>query len=255
MSTDPAVLGFLAHASEYYADGATVFTGFHWPVLAAELAARLRGDRFTHYFEAGVACGGQARQLATSTTDYAAYHGSHGFSGAMADVLFGLAPRFDLAVLDAGTVDMAGRVNATAVGDLAAPRVRLPGGGGAADIAGGARDLLLLHGGHDPRRLQRRVDHVTAAPGENTRVRLLTRWGLLRLGRRPYLLERFDTPGHTAFTEQLTHLGVAHEEAPWAAPVAPTALRAAERVLIDAAHRGYAVAARALATDKDTTHD
>ena len=63
--------------------------------------------------------------------------------------------RADRVVLDAANVDLRGRVNATAIGPYARPRVRLAGGGGAADAARHARELVLLHGGTDPERLVR----------------------------------------------------------------------------------------------------
>ena len=44
---------FLARASREYTRGGWVFTGFHWPVLAGETAARLAPDEFAQIFEAG----------------------------------------------------------------------------------------------------------------------------------------------------------------------------------------------------------
>jgi glutaconate CoA-transferase, subunit B len=116
----------------------------------------------------------------------------------------------------------------------------MPGGGGAPDAAGAARDLLLLYGGADPGRIVERVEHVTAAPGGP--VRLRTRWGTVRLGREPRLL----TKTGEVLADRLRELGVdtsgaRHEEAP-----SERELSVAAEVLTEAAKRGYVVAREAV---------
>ncbi|MEU8639416.1 hypothetical protein AB0C38_45110 [Amycolatopsis sp. NPDC048633] len=218
-----------------------VFTGFHWPVLAGEVAARLGVAPLRQVFEAGFATEGPADTLPTSTTDFAAFGSAVVWRGSTDDVLGALVRRVDLVVLDAANVDLAGRVNSTAIGDYAKPRVRLPGGGGAADAAAGARDLLLLHGGANPARLVRRVEHVTAAPGPETRVRLLTRWGTLALGSEPRLLtSASDDVGW------LRDLGVDTSGAEPAEPPSAVEEAVALGVLAEAAERGYVVAREAV---------
>lgn len=246
MTAGDGTVAFLARASREYADGMSVFTGFHWPVLAAEVARRLRPGGFMHYFEAGAGCDGPGRLVPTSTTDYAAYAEATCYAGTMADVLLGLARHFDRVVLDAANVDVLGRVNSTAVGTLSAPKVRLPGGGGAADVAHAARELVLLHGGADVSRIQRRVEHVTAAPGPSTRVRLVTRWGVVALGSHARLLERAEGGEHEDFVEHLRALGVDVCDPGELVRPDESELAAAQAVLVDAAARGYTVAHRRL---------
>lgn len=231
------VVAFLVRAAREFPGRGWVFTGFHWPVLAGEVAARLEGatPTFRQLFEAGFATEGPAEELPTSTTDFAAFGAAVRWRG---DVLGGLVRRAGLVVLDAANVDLAGRVNSTAIGDYRAPRVRLPGGGGAADAAGAARDLLLLHGGADPDRLVARVEHVTAAP--NGPVRLLTRWGTLRLGAHPRLLTT------AAPTDRLRDLGVDLEGAVAEEPPTEHEYDVAAGVLAEAAERGYVVAQEAV---------
>jgi glutaconate CoA-transferase subunit B len=146
-------------------------------------------------------------------------------------------------VLDAANVDVNGRVNSTAVGDYGRPKVRLPGGGGAADAAAAARELVLLHGGSDPRRIVARVEHVTAAPAEGATVRLLTRWGTLTLGAEPALNTLVAEAD--GLDEALAHfraLGIACDAARPAPPIDDPLLQAATQVLTEAAERGYVVA-------------
>ncbi|MFL6125953.1 MAG: hypothetical protein ACJ73U_40775, partial [Actinophytocola sp.] len=118
-------VAFLAGAAREF--HGWVFTGFHWPVLAGEVATRL-GRPCRQLFEAGFATDGPAAELPTSTTDFAAF--TPVWRGSTGDVLGSLVRRVDLVVLDAANVDLAGRVNSTAIGDYRSPRVRLPGGGG-----------------------------------------------------------------------------------------------------------------------------
>jgi glutaconate CoA-transferase subunit B len=114
--------------------------------------------------------------------------------------------------------------------------VRLPGGGGVADAAFGARELVLLHGGDDPGRIVDRVEHVTAAPAPGAVVRLVTRWGTLRLDGGPRLVESVgEAP------ERFRELGVVLGAPPAAEP-SEAELAAARMVLDLAAERGYAVA-------------
>jgi glutaconate CoA-transferase subunit B len=217
-----------------------VFTGFHWPVLAGEVAARL-GRPCRQLFEAGFATEGPAAELPTSTTDFAVF--TPIWRGSTADVLGSLVRRVDLVALDAANVDLAGRVNSTAIGDYRRPRVRLPGGGGAPDAAANARDLLLLHGGHNPDRIVARVEHVTAAPAADARIQLLTRWGTLHLGASPRLTTTTDDP---VFATRLADLGVETEGAVAEEPPSDTEFAIATAVLTEAAKRGYAVAREAV---------
>ncbi|NKQ51664.1 co-chaperone HscB [Amycolatopsis sp. K13G38] len=238
------VVAFLVRAAREFRDAGWVFTGFHWPVLAGEVAARLDASGFRQLFEAGFATAGPADELPTSTTDFAAFGSAVRWRGSTGEVLGGLVRRAGLVVLDAANVDLAGRVNSTAIGGYHAPTVRLPGGGGAADAAGAARDLLLLHGGADPARLVRAVEHVTAAPAPDARVRLLTRWGTMRLGARPCLLTAVGDGGPLA--GRLRELGVETGSAGQEKPPSDEEKTMAARVLEEAAVRGYVVAREAL---------
>lgn len=240
------VAGFLVRAAREFRRGGWVFTGFHWPVLAGQLAYELEGESFTQVFEAGASVHGAAASMPTSTTDYPSYANALGFAGTTADVLLGMARRFDRVVLDAGNVDIRGRVNSSLIGPSGAPKVRLPGGGGAPDISARARELVWLSGGDDLRRIQRKVEHVTAAPRPGALVHLHTRWGVARLGDAPELVELADVPGADDFAGHLAALGAHVGPVRFRPPASEAELAAARRVLAAAADRGYQVAQRAL---------
>jgi glutaconate CoA-transferase subunit B len=244
---DPVVVDFLVRAAREFRRGGWVFTGFHWPVLAGQLAHRLDGLPFHQAFEAGATTHGPATSTPTSTTDHPAYAQALGFVGDTADVLLALGRRFDRVVLDAANVDVLGRVNSSIIGDPARPTVRLPGGGGAPDIAARARELVWLSGGPDMTRIQRRLQHVTAAPGPDSTVRLVTRWGGAVLGERPRLEEIADVAGADAFVAHLGSLGVDTSSPTHRPSTSPAEREAATELLASAADRGYQVAVAALA--------
>lgn len=241
-----SALSFLARASREYTRGGWIFTGFHWPVLAGETAARIAPEAFGQIFEAGATSHGPAATLPTSTTDFAALSNALVWRGTTGAVFKGIVRRADRVVLDAANVDLTGAVNATAIGPYGRPQVRLPGGGGAADAAFSARELVLLHGGATLDRLVDRVQHATARPGPDTVVRLICRWGVLALDRRRPRLELADPDqaGFHAATQRLAELGVEVESwEQWTEPAAGE-LAAAGEVLERAAERGYVVARR-----------
>lgn len=244
---DVSVVDFLARAAREFRRGGWVFTGFHWPVLAGRAAHAMDGAPFTQVFEAGVSTHGPGRIVATSTTDYPAYSDAFGYLGDSASILLANARRFDRIILDASNVDIRGRVNSSFIGpDRKHPSVRLPGGGGAPDIAGQARELVLLCGAPDLRRFQSEVEHVTAAPGRDTLVRLHTRWGVVRLGDVPQVEEFADLDGTDAFLAHADALGASADGAVERHPISEQERAASIAVLAEAAARGYQVAARAL---------
>jgi glutaconate CoA-transferase subunit B len=250
-SYDGVVLDFLVRAAREFRRGGWVFTGFHWPVLAGQLAHDLAGgEEFAQVFEAGATTHAPGRLVPTSTTDYPAYANGLGYVGDSASMLLAMVRRFDRVVLDASNIDVRGCVNSSLIGDRARPRVRLPGGGGAPDVAAGARELVWLSGGDDLRRIQARVEHVTAAPEPDTLVRLHTRWGVVRLGDQAEVEEVAEVPGLDDFLAHLATLGVA-AGSPAVRPATSPADRAAAALVLDGARdRGYAVARRAAAVSR-----
>lgn len=244
---DMQVVDFLVRAAREFRRGGWVFTGFHWPVLAGQVAHALDGEPFSQGFEAGASTHGAGRLVPTSTTDYPAYGNALGFVGDSASILLAMGRRFDRVILDASNIDIAGRVNSSYIGPRESPKVRLPGGGGAADIAARARELVWLSGGGDLKRIQAKVDHVTAAPGSGSLVRLHTRWGIAVLGANPEIEEVADVAGAGDFVRHLESLGVRNLAPRSRAPIYDHERQAALDVFRAASGRGYQVAKQALA--------
>lgn len=70
--------------------------------------------------------------------------------------------RIDVMLLGCVQIDARGRVNSTVIGDFSRPRVRLPGGGGAAVLFQVVRRILVYRTRHDRQALVPSVDFVTA---------------------------------------------------------------------------------------------
>ena len=224
---------FLARASRVVPDGARVFAGFNWPILTVRTARR-QGRAISEFYEAGAEVGRMPEVIPSSSTDYDAYADRMAWRGSSLDLL-ALIPRLDAVLLDAATVDLRGCVNTFGEGT----GFRSAGGGGSADVATRARRLVLLHGGTRPERIVARVSAVTAAPHPDADVWLLTRWGNLRVGDKPALLEVVH--GSDAFVDHLRSLGVDVSGAVPAPVPTDDELAAANAVLAEAGPRGYRV--------------
>ena len=68
----------------------------------------------------------------------------------------------DVGFLGAAQVDRFANLNSTVIGDYGNPKVRLPGAGGAPEIASLAKETLIIIK-HSPRTLVERVDFITSA--------------------------------------------------------------------------------------------
>ena len=78
--------------------------------------------------------------------------------------------RLDLVFLGCAQVDGAGRTNVSVIGDWRNPKVRLPGGGGAAVMMPTAKRVVTWRTEHSTRTLVEKLDFVTAAGNLQTVV-------------------------------------------------------------------------------------
>jgi len=76
----------------------------------------------------------------------------------------------DLVYLGCAQMNNAGRTNVSVIGDWANPKVRLPGGGGAAVMMPTAKRVATWRTEHSPRSLVEKLDFVTAAGNLQTLV-------------------------------------------------------------------------------------
>src|SRR6266568_1538813 len=151
-------------ASRLLRDHRVVFAGVGVPLLASVLAKRRQAPDLTIVLEGGIIGPSMLEgKLPISTNEMrAARHAA--MLTAIADV-FLLAQRGFLhyGFLGAAQIDMYGNINTSVIGPVERPRVRLPGTGGANDIASLCNEVLVVTA-HESRRFVERVDFVTS-PG------------------------------------------------------------------------------------------
>ncbi len=156
-----------AVAARELRDGEVVFVGIGLPNLACNLARALHAPNLVLIYESG-AVGAVPERLPVSIGDPALVTGSLMVCG-MADVFqfFLQNGRIEVGFLGGAQVDRYGNINTTVIGPYQRPKVRLPGSGGAAEIATHARRTLIISK-LDRRAFPEQVDFLTS-PGQRCR--------------------------------------------------------------------------------------
>ncbi len=143
-------------------NGSTCFVGIDLPSAAANLARRLHAPDLVLIYESGT-IGSKPDVLPLSIGD--------GELAETADTIvsvpeiFGYwlqAGRIDIGFLGAAQIDRYGNINTTVIGPYDTPKVRLPGGGGAPDIAAWASEVVVMLR-HRRRAFVEQLDFVTSA--------------------------------------------------------------------------------------------
>jgi len=194
-------------------DGEVAFIGTGIPMLAAQLALYSHAPNLVIMYESGyVGC--HNVHIARLIGDIRlTYHLE--MLTTMMDVLgFLQTGAIDVGFLGGAQVDQYGNLNATVIGDYEKPRVRLPGSGGACDIASCAgRTLIIIN--HELRRLPQRVDWLTSPGYLDGSPRARQRAGLVRGGPHKVITDLailgFDEESHRMRLESL-HLGATVEQ-------------------------------------------
>lgn len=153
-------------AARSLVDGAVCFVGIGFPSEAANLARRLHAPNLMLVYESGT-IGAKPEVLPLSIGD--------GELAETADVVVSLPEvfsywlqggRIDVGFLGAAQIDRVGSLNTTVIGAYDAPRVRLPGAGGAPEIARSAREVFVV-AQHRPQTFVERLDFVTTSSAGN----------------------------------------------------------------------------------------
>jgi glutaconate CoA-transferase subunit B len=173
------------------------FVGIGLPSLAANLARRTHAPGCTLVYESGT-IGSKPVRLPLSIGD--------GELAETADAvvsvpeMFGYwlqGGRIDVGFLGAAQIDRHGNLNSTVIGDYDSPSVRLPGGGGAPEIALGVDDVFVML--RQSRRTFVDTLDFTTSLGDNVRV-VVTDLGILE-------------PRDGELTLTAVHAGVTADEA------------------------------------------
>jgi glutaconate CoA-transferase subunit B len=153
----------VAAAAREIHDGDVVFVGMRLPLIAFRLAKLTHAPAAYGIFENGLVRDVPSPEPLFTMSDTPNVVGAHmctRLSLAMALLSRG---RVDVGFIGGAEVDRFGNVNSSYIGSRQRPDVRLPGSGGACDIASLAKRLLIIMA-HEPHRLKPAVDYITS-PG------------------------------------------------------------------------------------------
>jgi glutaconate CoA-transferase subunit B len=161
-SFTPAEL-MIINSARLLQDGDVVFVGVGQPNLACNLAKRTHAPNLVMIYEAGV-IGAEPTRLPLSIGDPTLVSGALSVVS-MYDIFSIYLQRgnVDVGFLGGAQIDRFGNINATVIGgDYAHPKVRLPGSGGAQEIAAWANRCYIMTP-HQKRRFPEKVDFLTSA--------------------------------------------------------------------------------------------
>ena len=153
----------VCQAARQLRDGEVVFVGIGLPNLACNLARRLHAPKVVLIYESG-AVGADPQRLPISIGDPSLVTDSLGVFS-MFDVFSFYLQRglIDVGFLQGVQIDRFGNLNTTVIGDYQHPQVRLPGSGGACEIAILAKRVFVI-ATQSKRAFPERVDFITS-PG------------------------------------------------------------------------------------------
>ena len=150
-------------ASRALRDDTTVFAGVGVPLLAAALAQQRHAPQLTMVIEGGI-IGPRIKpgRLPISTNEMRAAHRAQMLPGITDTFLFAQRGFLDYGFMGGAQIDQFGNVNTSVLGaDYWKPKVRLPGTGGANDIASLCKEVIIVTA-HEKRRFVPKVDFVTS---------------------------------------------------------------------------------------------
>ena len=186
-------------AARKLTDRTVCFVGIGLPSTAANLARLTHAPRTVLVYESGT-IGSKPATLPLSIGD-----------GELAETADAVVPvpeifnywlqggRIDVGFLGAAQIDRHGNLNSTVIGDYERPKVRLPGGGGAPEIAAMAKEVIVIIR-HSQRTFVERIHFRSSVPGSGAMI-VITDLGELRLDR-----------DHRELVLTRTHPGVSVEQ-------------------------------------------
>jgi len=143
-------------------DREVVFVGVGLPNLAVNLAKRSKPN-IVMIYESGV-IGANPTRLPLSIGGPSIVTRAAGICSMFEVFSFYLqGGRIDVGFLGGAQIDKYGNINSTVIGDYEKPKARLPGSGGACEMASLAKRILIISS-HEKRNFPEKVDFITS-PG------------------------------------------------------------------------------------------
>ena len=144
-------------------DRESVLVGVGIPNLAANLAKKLQAPNLLLVYESG-AVGSNPSRMPLSIGDPCLVSGAKSVCSMYEQFAYYLqGGRIDVGFLGGAQIDKYGNINSTIIGAYKTPKVRLPGSGGACDIASNVKKIIVITP-HEKRRFVEKVDFLTS-PG------------------------------------------------------------------------------------------
>ncbi|MFQ5611400.1 MAG: CoA-transferase subunit beta [Anaerolineae bacterium] len=144
-------------------DDEVAFVGMRLPLLSFQLAQSTHAPNAVSIFELGIIRDAPAPEMLYTMGDLPNLCGAQWLSD-LVDVMGILQQGLvDVSFIGGAEVDRYGNLNTTYIGGARNPQVRLPGSGGACDLASLAKRHLIIMK-HEPRRFVERVSYITS-PG------------------------------------------------------------------------------------------
>jgi len=153
----------LVSASRQVKKSDIIFNAFHWPFLVVHMARLLHFPDLYSVIEIGITKDELIKpdKMPYSISDPILVPNSL-FVGDSIDVLSVLQRgEITLAFLSTSMIDKFGNCNTTVIGPYDKPIYRLPGGGGATEIAGLSKRLIWLLDEHSKRRFKDKLKYIT----------------------------------------------------------------------------------------------
>jgi glutaconate CoA-transferase, subunit B len=144
-------------------DKKTVFVGTGFPIIAAMLAQKTHAPKLVIVFEAG-GLGPSLPELPVSVGESRTFYKAVSASSMHDTMSLSQAGYIDFGFLGAAQMDMYGNINTTVIGDHDLPKSRLPGSGGANDVASFSRKLITIIARQSKRTFVDKLDFLTT-PG------------------------------------------------------------------------------------------
>jgi glutaconate CoA-transferase, subunit B len=155
----------IAASARQLSGAANCFVGVGLPNIVCNLSQRTVAPQMQLVYESGV-YGARPERLPLSIGDPTLVTGSTAITSMFELFAYYLqAGLIDVAFLGGAQIDRHGNLNTTVIGDYARPKVRLPGSGGACEIAIHARKILVIMR-QAPRSFVERL-HFRTSPGHS----------------------------------------------------------------------------------------
>jgi len=144
-------------------DKKTVFVGTGFPIIAAMLAQKTHAPKLVIVFEAG-GLGPLLPELPISVGESRTFYKAVAASSMHDTMSLSQAGYIDFGFLGAAQMDVYGNINTTVIGDHDLPKSRLPGSGGANDVASFSHRLIIIIAKQSKRTFVDKLDFLTT-PG------------------------------------------------------------------------------------------